>query len=426
MRTFNIIMSMIIQHLRNILSLIFCWVLIGSSPVISQTVSWSEKANPLNLSINSVAFRSDGQKVISGTNCHPASIRVFDVASANLDWDYDVGMTHMCIMGVTFSSNTDYIAAIEEFGNIFLFDNTGPSPVIIDTISTGTMFGFSTAISPDNDKVAVGCSDGRLKIFDISTGAITNDFLAHNNWVTTLAYSPDGNNLVTGGNDDRVRIWSPNGNLLFTCKGHANEITNVKVSPDNKYVVSSSRDHTIKIWDITSGDLIRTIEGHTNDVTGIDISPDGSKIVSSSYDSTCKIWNFNSGALIKTFGIVDSGAVTTVAWSPSGDKIVTGNMLSDLVMWDMPEALGVDNSYSSSNLKIFPNPVQDWLRIEFNSVEEEIQFKIYNELGQLQKVKSRFTGSSIQLETTHLPNGTYIVVFNNGNSVSTSRFMVLR
>ena len=133
----------------------------------AQTIDWSMKANPLNLSINGVAFRADGQKVLSGTNCHPATIRMFDVSSSNLDWNYNVGMTFMCIMGVTFSSNTNYIAAIEEFGNIFIFDNTSSSPVIIDTINTGTSYGFSTAISPSNDKVAVGCSNGKLKIYNI-------------------------------------------------------------------------------------------------------------------------------------------------------------------------------------------------------------------------------------------------------------------
>lgn len=132
-----------------------------------QTVIWSKKANPLNLQINSVAFRADGQKVLSGTNCHPASIRIFDTQSSNLDWDYSLGSEFWCIMGVTFSSNGDYISAIEEFGNVFIFDNSGDIPVIVDTINTGTSYAFSTTISPDNKKVAIGCSNGKMKIYDL-------------------------------------------------------------------------------------------------------------------------------------------------------------------------------------------------------------------------------------------------------------------
>ena len=128
-------------------SMKFTLALIGSlcfQLTNAQTVDWTKKANPVLNQINSVAFSSNGQKVLSGTNCHPASIRIFDVTSGTMNWDYTVGSSYMCIMGVTFSSNTNYIAAIEEFGNIFIFDNTGALPVIIDTINTGTSYGFST------------------------------------------------------------------------------------------------------------------------------------------------------------------------------------------------------------------------------------------------------------------------------------------
>lgn len=316
------------------------------------------KANPLNLSINGVAFRSDGQKVLSGRNCHPAYIRMFDVHSGKINWDHNVGITYICIMGVILSSNSKYIAAIEEFGNIFIFDYTGASPLTIDTINTGTSYGFSTAISSANDKVAVGCSNGKMKIYNIASGTLASDVNAHPNWVTCVTYSPNDNNMITGGDDNKVKIWSNTGILLFTCNGHTGDITNVKVTPDNNFVVSSSMDDKIKIWNISTGALFQTISGHSNDVNGIDISPDGTKIVSACSDSTCKIWNFNTANLLSTFGVADSGAVNTVAWSPIGDKIVTGNGLSDVVLWSIPTTLGIDN-FSKENefeFTLYPNP----------------------------------------------------------------------
>jgi WD40 repeat protein len=384
------------------------FVLLLSSTVQAQTIDWSKKANPLNLSINSVAFRADGQKVLSGTNCHPASIRMFDVQSSNLEWDYNVGMTYMCIMGVTFSSNSNYIAAIEEFGNIFIFDNTGPNPVIIDTINTGTSYAFSIAISPSNDKVAVGCSNGRMKIYNLPSGTLAVDINAHPNWVTSVAFSPDGTKIVTGGSDDRVKIWSNTGTLLFACSGHTGDITNVKVTPDNNFVVSSSKDDKIKVWNISNGTLVQTISGHRGDVNGIDISPDGSKIVSVSSDSTCKIWNFSTGSLLSTFGVADSGAVNAVAWSPNGNKIVTGNSLSDVVLWNIPTVLGIIN-YSIGNkldLTIFPNPAKDflYLKIPANLKIEKIE---------ITDLTGRIVFSSNQNETmisiNHLPSGCYFL-----------------
>jgi WD40 repeat protein len=401
----------------------FSLLLMGSI-VSAQTIDWTQKANPLFLSVNGVAFRSDGQKVISGTNCHPAAIRMYDVSTAALEWDYNVGMTYMCIMGLTFSSNTGYIVAIEEFGNIFIFDNTGATPVILDTINTGTSYGFSTAISPSNDKVAVGCSNGKLKIYNLADGSLSNDINAHPSWVTTVNYAPNGSRIVTGGSDDKVKIWSTSGSLLFTCNGHTGDITNVKISPDNQYVVSSSKDNSIKIWELSTGILVRTITGHLGDVNGIDVSPDGSWIVSGSSDSTCKIWNFNSGVLVSTFGVPDSGAVNTVSWSPSGDKIVTGNSLSDVVLWSIPSALGTGEEKLDNDLIVFPNPAQGNLSISIPFSSTNNHLYIYNELGQLQYETAVLNSKVHAINLEGFSPGVYFLVLKNDQGTNTVRVIV--
>lgn len=394
-------------------------------PSKAQTRDWSMKANPLNLSINGVAFRADGQKVLSGTNCHPASIRIFDVATSNLDWDYNVGMTFMCIMGVTFSSNSNYIAAIEEFGNIFIFDNTGNSPKIVDTIDTETNYGFSTGISPTNDKVAVGCSNGKLKIYDLPGGKLSKDIDAHPSWVTTVCYSPDGTKIVTGGNDDKVKIWSQTGALLFTCSGHTGDITAVKVTPDNNFVISSSKDDKIKIWNMTTGSLVRTIGGHTLDVNGVDVSPDGSKIVSASSDSTCKIWNLQTGQLITSFTDI-GGAINAVAWSPNGNKIVTGNANSDLVLWHIPVNLGIPISERYYPMNIFPNPTRNLLNIELPFDPNNGQFSIYNSLGQLQETVSNIRLRNTSLNLEFLSEGAYMLIYKDAHHSISSHIFVTK
>jgi WD40 repeat protein len=388
----------------------------------AQTIDWTVKANPIFNSINSVVFRADGEKILSGTNCHPASIRIFDVNTANLEWDYTVGEDFMCIMGVSFSANTDYIAAIEEFGNIFIFDNTGLTPTIIDTIVTGTSYGFSVVISPSNEEVTVACSNGKMKIYEIASGELLEDIDAHPSWVTTVAYSPDGSKLVTGGNDDKVKIWSNDGSLLHTCSGHSSDITNVKVSPDNLYVVSSSKDNTIKIWDLTTGIEIKTITGHTGDVNSVDLSPDGSKIVSASADSTCKIWNFTTGNLITTFGVLDSGAVNTVAWSPNGDKIITGNSKSDLVLWNIPLSLKLTEIIEQNQVLIFPNPANTFLEIQILSELGIGNLKIYNEIGQTVKILSDFKSDKIDL--SDLSEGVYFVEFTTNQTSNLTKLII--
>jgi WD40 repeat protein len=227
---------------------------------------------------------------------------------------------------------------------------------------------------------------------------------------------------VTGGNDDKVKIWSNDGSLLHTCSGHSSDITNVKVSPDNLYVVSSSKDNTIKIWDLTTGIEIKTITGHTGDVNSVDLSPDGSKIVSASADSTCKIWNFTTGNLITTFGVLDSGAVNTVAWSPNGDKIITGNSKSDLVLWNIPLSLKLTEISEQNQVLIFPNPANTLLEIRISSELGIGNLKIYNEIGQTVKILSDFKSDKIDL--SDLSEGVYFVEFTTNQTSNLTKLII--
>ncbi len=384
-----------------------------------QSIDWMKKANPKNLSINSVAFSNNGQKVISGTNCHPASIRVYDVSTGMLNWDYVVDSNYLCIMGVTFSSNSNFIAAIEEFGNIFIFDNTTATPTLYNTINTGTSYGFSTAISPSNLHIAVGCSNGKLKIYEIANGSNLVSVNAHTSWVTSVAYSADGKFIATGGNDDKVKIWDSLGNLVHTLTGHINDITSVKFSPNNQLLASASKDDLIKIWDVNSGALLKTITGHSNDVNCIDISPDGNKIVSVSSDSTCKIWNISTGNLISSFGVKDSGVINAVAWSPLGNKIVTGNSLSDLILWSLPNALFLQEKQTVSTFNLYPNPAKDFIYLDKSLNVPNTKFNIYNNCGKVILSNKELQSINGKLDISRISDGIYYLeIIQPSNKIS--------
>lgn len=404
-----------ISTLKHLMAtLIITTFLFESEKSRAQSIDWIMKGNPFLNAVNSVAFSSDGQKVISGTNCHPASIRIFDKSDGTIEWDFTIGGNYMCIMGATFSSNGNYIAAVEEFGNIFIFDNSGPTPVITDTLSTGTSYAFSVAIAPDSDRLAVGCSQGKLKIYSLPGANLLYEITAHAGWVTSCTFSLDGNKIVTGGSDGKVKIWNHSGTLLFTCSGHNGHVTSVKVTPDNNFVVSSSKDNKIKIWNITTGELVKTLSGHTEDVNAIDISPDGAWIVSASSDSTCRIWNLHTGSWVTTFGIPDSGAVNAVAWSPDGDKIVTGNVRSDVTLWDISLTLN-DKNYLSSSLRIFPNPVNDFLEIRTSVDLEDGSLLMFDPLGKIKKIQNGLKGHDFLIDVSILESGHYYLVLVNSS-----------
>jgi WD40 repeat protein len=396
-------------------------------PLYAQTINVTKefhfKANPQGNSINSVAFKSDGSKIVSGTNCHPASIRIFDANSGTLTWDYEVGSAFMCIMGVGFSKNSHYLLAIEEMGNILVFDNTGNNPVLIDTVKTLTSYAFSIEIAPNNTSFVAGCSGGRMKIYELPSGNMLYNIPAHTGWVTAVAYSPNGNYIVSGGSDDKVKIWSNTGTLLFTCNGHTGDITSVKVTPDNQYVVSASKDDKMMIWNISTGTLVRTITGHKRDINGIDISPDGTKVVSASSDSTCKIWELNTGNEILTFSVKDSGAVNTVAWSPDGQKIVTGNVKSDLVVWKVNSSSSILDEIKRNEFRfsLYPNPAEHEFNLLLpNELNKHYKVQVINPQG-----KVVFEAMNLnRIPLANITSGIYYVYVSTPDKVSLPQLLV--
>ncbi|KAH8586999.1 hypothetical protein B0O99DRAFT_527618 [Bisporella sp. PMI_857] len=133
----------------------------------------------------------------------------------------------------------------------------------------------------------------------------------HTDTVTSVAFSSDGKQIVSGSNDWTVRRWDAvtGQQLLPALEGHTNAVTSVAFSPDGKQIVSGSDDRTVRRWDAVTGQqLLPALEGHTDAVTSVAFSPDGKQIVSGSDDRTLSLPTANRSCL--GLGIRRSGAGT--------------------------------------------------------------------------------------------------------------------
>ncbi|KAH7346491.1 hypothetical protein BKA65DRAFT_428866 [Rhexocercosporidium sp. MPI-PUGE-AT-0058] len=117
--------------------------------------------------------------------------------------------------------------------------------------------------------------------------AILQTLEGHSDWVISVAFSPDGTQVVSGSYDETVRLWdAATGALQQTLEGHSNWVISVAFSPDGTQVVSGSYDKTVRLWDTATGALQQTLKGHSDYVTSVAFSPDGTQVVSGSDDKT--------------------------------------------------------------------------------------------------------------------------------------------
>ncbi|QRV95991.1 WD repeat-containing protein [Ceratobasidium sp. AG-Ba] len=146
-----------------------------------------------------------------------------------------------------------------------------------------------------------------------------------NDYLRTLAITPDGARIVAGGGNDVV-VWNTRTGhkLLGPLKGHSNTILSVAVSPDGSTFASGAYDKEIRIWDTETGHaVLGPLTGHTDYVRSVAFSPGGHLLVSGSDDKTIRIWDARTGQPVGV-PIQAGSVVLSVAMSPDGTKLAAG------------------------------------------------------------------------------------------------------
>lgn len=343
---------------------IFLWCALCclfSGALKAQTTIWVKKSAPTDKETYAASFSQDGSKVFSGSECSPSYLRVFNTSDGAITWDYAVGGSLMCIQGVKLSTDGTHAAAIEEMGNLLIFDYSGTTPSLVSTIPTGTFGAFALDFSPDGSRIVVGCTDKKAMIYRVSDGALLHSFVANGTWVMAVDWSADGKFIATGGNDNAVKIWDSTGVLQKTLTGHTGATQAVRFSSNGSFVVSGAKDDKVKIWDVATGTVVRTLNGHTGDVTSVDVSDDGSLVASGSADATLRLWSFSTGTQLSVFSRAGAGTVYALDIAPDKSKLVAGTSNGDVQLWDISGSTAVLPMPAMQQQLVFPNPCSEWL-----------------------------------------------------------------
>ncbi|XP_058102057.1 autophagy-related protein 16 [Magnolia sinica] len=158
---------------------------------------------------------------------------------------------------------------------------------------------------------------------------------AHTGGCGSLLFEYNTDKLITGGQDQTVKIWdTKSGTLSSTLYGCLGSVLDLSITHDNRSVIAASSSNNLFVWDVGSGRVRHTLTGHADKVCAVDASKVSSRnVVSAAYDRTIKVWDLQRGYCINT--LISYSNCNTLCFSMDGQTICSGHVDGNLRLWDI-------------------------------------------------------------------------------------------
>ena len=197
---------------------------------------------------------------------------------------------------------------------------------------------YTVAFSPDGQLLASGGNNNKAILWNVASRIEQTTFRGHKKSVMSVVFSPDGKYLASASHDGFVRLWNVDSRRRHAVFTHTRTgwVRGVAFSPDGKLLASGGGDQSgsVMLWNIDGNQRIDPMIGHAAIVESVAFSPDGRLLASTSRDKTVKLWDVNTQQIRKNL-TKHKSVVYAVAFSPDGKTLATSSRDYTIKLWSV-------------------------------------------------------------------------------------------
>jgi WD40 repeat protein len=288
----------------------------------------------------SVAYSPDGERLVSGgietQDVDPAAVpeelhrlKTWEPADGEA-----LGEVGRIVIGFpTFSPAGDLVAALRNTngtGLVRLWRADGKG-MLRDLVHGGIV--SSMAFFPDGQSLV---SAGRnLSVWDVQGGTLTRASIHHHGEIVGVAFQPGGNLAASASEDSTLRLWEVGtGSLRNTLTRPAGPMLSIAMSPDGRTIAGggSFQDLTIRIWSLETGTELRSLEpGGTNSIRALAFSPDG-RLLASASAGLVELWSTADWTVARSLHT----NAASLAFSPDS-RFLAAAAGDSVSLWELPD-----------------------------------------------------------------------------------------